>query len=270
MVAKKKEKKEKKEKKVLGSIFLSAWGRGKATLLTVVMALTLAMVSPALAATGGNFLLGVANTASATSTATGITQLTANLANPAMKLINTSTSAGATALNLQTATSKPPMAVNSKTKVTNLNADTVDGKSAEQLTRVANQKTSGSVFLDTTGAEVTQGDQLTITAPTSGFVRVNGNVTGENWNSTCNVSCGINGMVRHVNTNTYSSLSKMDLGTIRYANIGLDHVFPVSAGVNTFDIRLSRFTWGNGTLYGYNSSLTAEFTPYGSTGTGTP
>ena len=115
--------------KMLKSSFSSAWSRGKPTILIVVAALTLATATPALAATGGNFLLGMANTA------TGITQLTANIANPAMKLINTSTSTGATALNLQTASTKPPMTVNSATKVTNLNADTVDGKDSSAIGR---------------------------------------------------------------------------------------------------------------------------------------
>ncbi len=115
-------------KKMLGSVFLRALGRGKVTMVAVVVALTLATISPALAANGGNFILGVS-----TNTATAITQLTANIANPALKLVNTSTAAGATALNLQTASTKPPMTVNSSTKVANLNADTVDGKDSATL-----------------------------------------------------------------------------------------------------------------------------------------
>lgn len=93
--------------------------------LTVMIALTAGVVSTATAANGGNFILGNLNNA-----ATAITKLTANIANPALQLVNTSTSTGATALNLQTATSKPPMTVNSSTKVPNLNADKVDGKDA--------------------------------------------------------------------------------------------------------------------------------------------
>jgi hypothetical protein len=115
--------------KMLRSIFSRAWGRGKVTLVTVVMALSLALISPALAATGGNFILGRANTATDPSgTDTGITQLKAKIANPAMKLINTSMSTGATALNLTTASTQPPMTVNSATKVDNLNSDKLDGQ----------------------------------------------------------------------------------------------------------------------------------------------
>jgi hypothetical protein len=113
---------------MLRSSFSRAWGRGKVAIPVVATAFALALVTPALAATGGNFVLGVANTATATSTSAGITQLTANIANPAMKLINTSSSTGATALNLQTASNKPPMTTNSSAKVNNLNADKLDGK----------------------------------------------------------------------------------------------------------------------------------------------
>jgi hypothetical protein len=122
-------------KKRLLSIFRRAFARGKVTnLVTVVVALTLAMVTPALAATGGNFILGETNVATDPSgTATGITQLKANIVNPAMKLINNNTSTAATALRLQTAASNPPMTVNSETKVDNLNADKVDGLDSTEL-----------------------------------------------------------------------------------------------------------------------------------------
>jgi hypothetical protein len=54
--------------KLLKNVFLSAFARGKVTMLTVMVALTLATVTPALAANGGNFLLGRSNAASAVTT----------------------------------------------------------------------------------------------------------------------------------------------------------------------------------------------------------
>jgi hypothetical protein len=101
---------------------------GRATVfvvgLAMILAVVLGVVTTAAAHTGsaGLLHLGHANTATATS------KLTANIANPALHLVNTSTSAGATALRLQTATSKPPLTVNSSSKVANLNADQVDGQ----------------------------------------------------------------------------------------------------------------------------------------------
>jgi len=89
--------------------------------LALVLALLFGVASMALGATGGNFLLGKANGAGA------ISKLTANMANPALQLVNTSTNAAATALNLKVASGNPPMKVNSAARVANLNSDKVDG-----------------------------------------------------------------------------------------------------------------------------------------------
>jgi hypothetical protein len=75
------------------------------------------------AATGGNFLLGKANTAS---TQTSLTA-SPSFAGKALQLTNTSTGAGATALGLNVASGHAPFTVNSGTKVANLNADKLDG-----------------------------------------------------------------------------------------------------------------------------------------------
>src|SRR3954453_7196887 len=72
------------------------------------------------AATGGSFILGNANSADAK------TSLSANVAAAAMQLRNDSTVAGATALQLTVGPGRPPLSVNSATKVANLNADKLD------------------------------------------------------------------------------------------------------------------------------------------------
>jgi hypothetical protein len=102
--------------------------REKLTVLAVVVALTVSTASTALAANGGNFILGVL-----TNTATAITKLTGTVAGPALQVVNPSTGSGATALDLQVAAGKPPMKVNSGTKVTSLNADKVDGNNASDF-----------------------------------------------------------------------------------------------------------------------------------------
>jgi hypothetical protein len=95
--------------KTLKGVFLSIWGSRKATLLTVVVALTLATVTPALAANGGNFLLGRSNAASA------VTTLIKSGVGPALQLV---VPAG-----------QPPLRVNATAgKATNLNADKLDGQ----------------------------------------------------------------------------------------------------------------------------------------------
>ncbi len=79
------------------------------------------------AATGGNFILGNPNSATST------TALSAPIAAKALQVTNTSTGAGATGLGLSVASGHPPFTVNSGTKVTNLNADKLDGLDSTAL-----------------------------------------------------------------------------------------------------------------------------------------
>jgi len=106
---------------------------GRATVFLMGLALMLALVfgiaSTALGANGGNFILGSLN-----NTATAITKLTGTVGGgPALQVSNPSTATGSTALDLQVATGKAPMKVNRSTKVTNLNADRLDGTNSTDL-----------------------------------------------------------------------------------------------------------------------------------------
>jgi hypothetical protein len=82
-----------------------------------------------LGANGGNFILGQTNAASAITSLAGA----AGVAGPSLQIDNNSTDAAATALDLQVEAGKAPMTVNSETRVANLNADKVDGKSAGEI-----------------------------------------------------------------------------------------------------------------------------------------
>jgi hypothetical protein len=96
--------------------------------LALVLALILGVASAALSATGGNFILGKANEATTTS------RLTASIAGPALTLVNQSTDAAATALNLNVASGKAPLRVNAAAgTATNLSADKLDGKDASDF-----------------------------------------------------------------------------------------------------------------------------------------
>jgi hypothetical protein len=78
---------------------------------------------------GGKFILGSLN-----NTATAITKLTGTVGGgPALQVSNPSTATGSTALDLQVATGKAPMKVNSNAQVANLNSDKLDGLDASQL-----------------------------------------------------------------------------------------------------------------------------------------
>src|SRR5436190_8996058 len=86
------------------------------------IALFVALGGTTYAATGDPFILGNSNSASSK------TSLSAPIADKALQLTNTSTGTGATALGLKVASGHAPFTVNSETKVTNLNADKLDGR----------------------------------------------------------------------------------------------------------------------------------------------
>ncbi len=89
-----------------------------------LLALFISLGTVGYAANGGNFLLGLVNSA------TQRTYLGANRDGTALQVANTASGASATALTLSVATGHPPMKVNSTTKVLNLNADFLDGSSS--------------------------------------------------------------------------------------------------------------------------------------------
>lgn len=101
-------------------------GRSTATVLglAVMLALVVGLTSTALAANGQPFLLG-----KLTNVATGVTQLTGNLAGPSLHVVNNNAAANATALSQATRADRPPLRVNSPTKVAKLTADKMDGES---------------------------------------------------------------------------------------------------------------------------------------------
>src|SRR3954447_20117620 len=93
------------------------------SMVVSLIALFVALGGVGIAATGGNFILGVPNTA------TSPTELSASgsASTSALKVTNSNTVTGSTALDLNVPTGKTPLKVNSKTKVANLNADLLDG-----------------------------------------------------------------------------------------------------------------------------------------------
>src|SRR5215218_4615476 len=156
---------------------------GRATVFVMGLALMLAllfgMASTAFGANGGNFILGSLN-----NSATAITKLTGTVdGNPALRVSNPSTATGSTALDLQVATGKAPMKVNRTTKVTNFNADAVDGRDGSTLlanNQVRADGTQTSSFIqDFTAASFTSIASKTISAPSNGFVMITGSVSAE-------------------------------------------------------------------------------------------
>jgi hypothetical protein len=125
------------------------------------------------AATGGNFILGQSNSASST---TSLTRTGAN-AGKGLQVTNTSTGAGATALGLSVASGHPPFTVNSGTKVTNLNADKLDGKDSTGFIGGSGRIVPIDVVNPTPGSSATLFDL-------PGLVKVYGNCGGTSFNGT--------------------------------------------------------------------------------------
>ena len=97
-------------------------GSFKTALIAAVVSAFVA--AGAAVATTQVFTLGTTNTVNAASTVTaGSPGLNAKL----LQLTNNNTGSSATALGLTTPNSRPPMIVNSQARVTNLNADKLDG-----------------------------------------------------------------------------------------------------------------------------------------------
>jgi hypothetical protein len=94
-----------------------------------LLALFISLGGAGYSATGGNFLLGRTNTA------TTQTALTAPLNGRTLQITNNSAAGNATPLALVSRTNRPPMIVNSPVKVTNFNADRLDGLDSTQLAR---------------------------------------------------------------------------------------------------------------------------------------
>jgi hypothetical protein len=77
---------------------------------------------------------------------TALTRLASNAVGPALTLETDSTDGTSTPLRLQTETgSQPPMTVNSETRVANLNADKIDGKSSEEFANSTHNHSCSSI-----------------------------------------------------------------------------------------------------------------------------
>jgi len=101
-------------------------------------ALFVALGGTALATTQG-FVLGTTNRVNAASAVTNVKADTTQnpITSPLLTLENLTTGTGATALALNVASGKPPFTTNSATRVTNLDADKLDGFDSSAFARFA-------------------------------------------------------------------------------------------------------------------------------------
>jgi hypothetical protein len=108
-------------------------------MIVALVALFVALSGVGVAATGGTFILGHANTASSSSV------LSAPVAGGrALQVTNNNTSNASTALGLNVAAGHAPFTVNSAVKVANLNADLLDGIDSSALQQRVTGSCSGN------------------------------------------------------------------------------------------------------------------------------
>lgn len=219
----------------------------------------------ALAGTGAGavFNLGQVNTVNGQSALTGSTPNGA-----AVKIDNTGTGPSSTALKLQVVSGHPPFVTNGTGKVANLQADTVDGDSSNELARVVGS--SSSLAWSESGRSTLQ--TLTITAPKPGFVVLSGSAQAYYSGGGCTL-CFAHLRFRDVEANADTVASGDNVpasGSFDYVPLALTTVVPVSAGTHTF--RLDG-TWYSGNGAGvapsafYGASATATYVRYNGIGT---
>jgi hypothetical protein len=146
------------------------------------------------------------------------------------------------------------------------NANTVGGRAPNALTRVGQGGSGDTTEIPTDGSVVSYGT-VTISAPTAGFVMINAGVTI--YNSACADTCLVLANLHEQGTSSYGiEPTNLSLTGLQRSAGPLNGVFVASAGTHTYEIILQR-TSASGTLYGYWASMTALFSPFGSTGGGT-
>lgn len=143
----------------------------------------------------------------------------------------------------------------------NPNADKLDGFDATGLTRIGHASVASGGGPLTSTEYSRFGPILSITAPAAGVVMVIGESSFQN--IACTTGCGINAFLRHNESGAVSRGAQAScIPGQGCAQISAASVFSVSAGVNTFEIRMAR-TAGDGILNLGAVELVALFSPFG-------
>ena len=225
--------------------------------LALVLALVFGVATTALAGTGvgARFDLGSTNTVSA------VTRLVGSVAGPSLQVDNNSANANATALDLQVEAGKAPMKVNSATKVANLNADTVDGKHADQLVRVASFTGPSALAAGANGTVAT----TTINAPAPGFLVIDASSDVLNSFQADVYECSVQvDNATAPGSRRSMALSATQPGVNFEENCATNAVVPVSAGTHTVDLEATlvsapRTNWKD-------TALSAIYIPFDGSG----
>jgi hypothetical protein len=203
----------------------------------------------------------------------GVRAVSQSATQPGAWVSNTSAGPG---LKIDTSLSAPPLVVNSSQKVANLNADKVDGYSANELGRVgmdfdAKDNTCPPAQYPTPGGcdgltNRVCSNPVTITVPQQGFVRVDGSATV--YNSSCNSECLATLWLLHVTPSgeNWSPFTAASVQTMYYATLARSWVWAVDAGPQQFQVCTKQLSSG---LKFYDATTVAQFVPFGAGGSAT-
>jgi hypothetical protein len=142
-----------------------------------------------------------------------------------------------------------------------VNADKVDGLHAGDLNYLIDNEQPSVVQLAKTWGAF---EQVTVDAPTDGFVLVVGAVSiGPN---DCIIFCYVRGAIEHSSTALADTVAQQivhvpdDLMAMT-----MTRVIPVEAGLNTLQVRLQLHNFADGGLEQYKGQISAIFSPFGET-----
>jgi hypothetical protein len=178
---------------------------------------------------GAVFNLGQTNTVNAQS------ELTGSLNGVLFKVTNSNAGASSTALRLTVPSSRPPFVTNGTGKVVNLQADTVDGASANEISRVAAQSAAFALPFLEDGRTVLE--TLTINAPQQGFAVLSGNAMAYYSNGCALCMTHLRFHDVEANTDTVANVYEVQsTATFQWAPVAITVTVPVTAGTHTFQL----------------------------------
>jgi hypothetical protein len=144
-------------------------------------------------------------------------------------------------------------------KVPVVNADKVDGRDASDFTYVIDNVQPNQVAIP--AGVWTVVEQVTIVAPTDGFVLVNASATI--LNATCTQACLVDGAIERSDIALVNTASQHWVQPGLMTSMSLTRVFPVTAGSHTLQVRLHRAIASNGNVVQNFGQISAIFSPFG-------
>ena len=194
-----------------------------------------------------------------------ITKLTGSVAGSSLQIFNNSTDAAATALELRVASGKPPLKVNSTTKVANLNADRLDDMDSTELAPILRAQQDGSIG----GQQVTgttEVNSVAIQAPVDGVLMISGTAYVNNYEPTA-IDYTLNPKVDGSNAHPagwgayyFAAAGSSGAPGSRFT-LSYTVSQPVNAGSHTVTQEIGRYGGGPAGFFYNNNELSVEFVP---------